>query len=111
MKRMGEDQLCGINIPVASGGECFTLMWKDLHIKVDWQLFPPGSWRKLESGSMQEAPCRYASVRTAYELTPALSPDTNVPFIIGRTDGAFGWIVPAHEISGLDVISGRRVRR
>ena len=40
---------------------------------------------------MQEASCRYASVRAAYELKPALSPDTNVPFIIGRTNGAFGW--------------------
>jgi hypothetical protein len=60
---------------------------------------------------MQEASCRYASARAAYELTPALSPNTNVPFMIGRTDGAFGRIVLTHEVSGLDVISGRRVRR
>lgn len=90
-------------------------MWKDLHNEVDSLRFASsshrGTWRKLESGSMQEASCRYASVRAAYELTSALSADTNVPFIIGRTNGAFGWIVLAHEISGLDVISGRRVRR
>lgn len=47
MKRMGGDQLCGVNIPVASGGEWFTLMWEDLHIKVDWQLFPPGDVAKI----------------------------------------------------------------
>lgn len=60
---------------------------------------------------MQEASCRYASVRAAYELTPALSPNTNVPFIIGRTDGAYGRIVLACEVSRLYVISGRRVGR